>query len=463
MATFLDAHQTFAVWGAGRSGIAAANLLAAAGKQVILSDSREDLGALDNLDERVEVIGGGNTFEGCEVIVTSPGLKPSLPIFQKAADASIPVISEIELAIEVSRAPFVAITGTDGKTTTTSLIGAVYKHHGTTTEVAGNIGTPLCEVIEQVPEDAVVVAEVSAFQLWTTHNFKPRDACLTNLADDHLDYFEGDFDDYCEAKRAMILNMDEQGWLWLNGHDERARTWANGFPGKVGFFALEQASTDGGDAAMWFEDGKFYFSTVEQPEPTCWCEDTSTLGLSGPHNMLNMLCAAGITHMRGVPFETIVEAFTTFVGLPHRFESLGVAAGVHFIDDSKATNAHAAMAGLKGLEDPFVAIVGGVDKGLDLGAFCQHLAGHASAVISIGELRGRLATELADAGFDSAKLHEAESMEEAVEKAHRVAGHGGTVVLSPACSSFDMFRSYAHRGEVFQQAVARLRATEVGE
>jgi UDP-N-acetylmuramoylalanine--D-glutamate ligase len=179
--------------------------------------------------------------------------------------------------------------------------------------------------------------------------------------------------------------------------------------------------------------------------------------------MLNMLCAAGITHMRGVPFETIVEAFTTFVGLPHRFESLGVAAGVHFIDDSKATNAHAAMAGLKGLEEPFVAIVGGVDKGLDLGAFCQHLAGHASAVISIGELRGRLATELADAGFDSAKLHEAESMEEAVEKAHRVAGHGGTVVLSPACSSFDMFRSYAHRGEVFQQAVARLRATEVGE
>lgn len=465
MATFLDAHQTFAVWGAGRSGIAAANLLAAAGKAVILSDSREDLGTLDNLDARVQVVAGGNVFENCEVIVTSPGLKPSLSIFAAAADAGVPVISEIELAFEVSRAPFVAITGTDGKTTTTTLIGAIYKHHGITTEVAGNIGTPLCEVISRVPDDGVVIAEVSAFQLWTTHGFKPRDACLTNLADDHLDYFEGDFDAYCEAKRAMILNMDVDGWLWLNGHDARARTWAIDFPGRVGFFGLDKDAASGGDAAMWLEDGRFHFADTSdnQQVATCWCEDTSTLGLGGPHNMLNMLCAAGIAHMRGVPFATIVEAFTTFVGLPHRFESLGVAAGVHFIDDSKATNAHAAMAGLKGLSDPFVAIVGGVDKGLDLSAFCELLTERASAVISIGDLRQRLATELAEAGFEKRNLHEADSMEEAVEKAHRVAGQGGTVVLSPACSSFDMFRSYAHRGEVFQQAVEQLRTKEVGE
>jgi len=461
MSSLLDRFSRFAVWGAGRSGVAAANLLAAAGKQVILSDSREDLSDIAALHPSVTVQGGGNTFEGCDAIVTSPGLKPSLAVFARANTAGIPVFSEIELAYHTSRAPFVAITGTDGKTTTTSLIGAIYKHHGTTTEVAGNIGTPLCEVISEVPADAVVVAEVSAFQLWTTHDFQPRDACLTNLADDHLDYFDGDFDAYCEAKRAMIVNMDEGGWLWLNGQDERARRWASDFPGKVGFFALDEASARGGDAAAWRDKDAFYFSHDGATER--WCDDISRLGLSGPHNHLNMLCAVGMAHVRGVPFDTIVAALTDFVGLPHRFESLGEVAGVRYIDDSKATNAHAAMAGLAGLTEPFVAIVGGVDKGLELTSFCKLLAERAAAVISIGELRTRLARELGEAGMEPARLQEAESMREAVHKAHEAAGSGGIVVLSPACSSFDMFKSYAHRGEVFQQVVRELVLEEGGE
>lgn len=453
--------ERWAVWGAGRSGIAAANLLARAGKDVILSDSRQLDAGVVGLDERVRVIGGANHIGDAQVIVTSPGLKPSLPVFEQARQAGVPVISEIELAFAAAKAPFVCITGTDGKTTTTSLVGAILEHAGREVVVAGNIGVPLCEVVEGVSEDGVIVAEVSAFQLWTTHTLRPVVACITNLADDHLDYFDGDFDAYCEAKRAMTANMGAEELLVINAHDARAMAWGEGFAGRVGVFGLDadvvagvvpRAAVTGGE--LWVEDvaGRVLIA-----------DDITTpgaFGLLGEHNHKNMACAALMCHALGVDAVTIGQALRSFQGLPHRFELAGVIDGVRFIDDSKATNAHAAVAGLRGLHEPFVSIVGGVDKGLELGELCELLAERSSGVVRIGALSQRLFDELGAAGLGVDKMPAARSMWRAVLDAVELARCAGasTVTLSPACSSFDMYDSYAHRGRVFQECLAVLES-----
>ncbi len=452
-------HKRWGVWGLGRSGIAAANALVEAGAEhVIASDIRE----MEHLDEvgrqlnaDVEVVAGANVLDGCEAIVTSPGLKPSLPVFEAAREQGIPVISEVELAYDLARAPMVAITGTDGKTTTTSLIGAAIEASGREVVVAGNIGTPLCEVVAEVSAEAIIVAEVSAFQLWTTHHFRPAVACLTNIADDHLDYFDGDVDAYARAKHAIIAQMGEGDWLWLPSHDGRGLAWKDAFDGQVGLFGLEDLASLEAHHAMWRE-GDTFRSRMNGAFEGVWCEDVDALGLSGPHNHRNMLCAAGVVASLGIPREVAREAFRDFKGLPHRFERLGRVRDIEWIDDSKATNAHAALSGLMGIDGAFVAIMGGLDKGLDLTELCAYVAEHAQAVILIGAIAPRLRRALRAAGMDAQDLIDVETMAEAVAQGAALGSAQVPVVLSPACSSFDMYESYAQRGRIFQEAVSAL-------
>jgi len=450
----------YAVLGMGRSGIAAANLLARRGKKVLASDTRSDADLTDvaaQLEAGIDLRGGGNHYGNAEVVVASPGLKPGLPIFAELRARQIPVISEIELAAAATDAAIIAITGTDGKSTTTVLVEHLIKSAGKECVAGGNLGVPLCELVESLSADAYLVAEVSAFQLWTTHHFKPAAVGLTNIAFDHLDYFDT-YAEYVESKRRVLKNAGPETLGVFNLEDAYIQKWHADFGGKSVAYGLSEEAVRGAENAFWL-DGEQVSARLGGVEHRGWLKDIKTLPISGPHNMLNLMCAAALAGRAGVTLAQAAAAAKTFKPLAHRLEFVAEIDGIHYFDDSKATNAHAALAGLRSLDGYLVPIVGGVDKGLDLGELVEFLKARASAVVLIGDIRERLSRELRDAGYPAQSIHDAADMPGAVAIATKNAGlsqDGATVSLSPACSSFDMFQSYAHRGDVFQQAVRAL-------
>ncbi len=467
----LDLNR-FAVFGLGKSGVAAANLLARRGKIVTASDTRSadvvmaeiEAGGVE-LDSRVDVVFGRNEANSADVVVLSPGLPPRLTVFEELRAAGIPVLSEIELAFFASRAPFIAITGTDGKTTTTQLTGEIFEAAGREVAIAGNIGTPLCEVVESVPTKGAIVAEVSAFQLWSTFRFHPAVAGFTNIAADHLDYFDN-MDEYVANKHRLMLNLNGfKDQVVFNFEDPVIRGWARGFRGRKIGYGFDSSALVDCDIALWC-DGTSLFARIDGQQMGAWLPELAKTPLQGRHNAMNMMCAAGLALSQNISLAVIADVIMRFKPMKHRVEPCGVVGGVRFFDDSKATNAHAALAGLRTMPDGFVAIVGGVDKWLELGEMVQFLVEHAAGVVVIGAIQDRFFTELLSGGMDVALVDRAGSMEEAVTKAFERAlkqvnmGEGtlgeAAVILSPACSSFDMFKSFEHRGEVFQELVKKL-------
>jgi UDP-N-acetylmuramoylalanine--D-glutamate ligase len=458
-ARLLESTERWAVWGLGRSGVAAANLLARRGHAVLASDSRplDALsGAIGQLDPGVEVRGGANAIEGAQVVVVSPGLKPSLPVFAQARAAGAVVIPEIELAWEAARAPHLAITGTDGKTTTTSLLGAIVAESGREHVVAGNIGTPLCEVVEEVSADGLIVAEVSAFQLWSTRAWRAAAAAVTNVAGDHLDYFDGSFDAYADAKRAIFAHASPEDWAVLWAEDARIASWAPELPGRILWFS-ERAPSPAQADWIWRE-GDTLRARIGGEDLGVWLDDVRSLPLKGPHNARNLMAAAALAHTQGIGFDVAARAARGFAPLAHRMEWIRDLDGLSYWDDSKATNAHAAMVGLSGLDGAFVPILGGVDKGLDLGPLAALVAARAPGAVVIGEAAGRFTAALVAAGMESEAILCGATLERAVAEARGLARRHGAphVSLSPACSSFDMFDSYAHRGRLYQEIVRSL-------
>jgi len=436
----------FAVWGLGVSGVAAANRLAELGKQVLASDSRQEGEWLDALglhpDVRVEL--GANALGGAQVVIPSPGLKPSLPVF-KALPDGIPIVSEIDLAYQLSGCDFVAVTGTDGKTTTTALTAHILSCAGFKTMAAGNIGIPLSEAITEFGEGDVIVAEISEFQLWSSHSFRAKAFAYTNIAEDHLDYF-ADMAEIEAAEHRLIQNAGPEDILISNMEDSVLNRWAQNYSGPTRNYGF----TVRGVANLW-SDGSWVYEDDERV-----LELSKTL-LQGRHNALNMMAAAQIARGLGLDWDQIAPPIAEFKPLSHRLELCAERQGVKFYDDSKATNAHAAIAGIKSLARPVVVISGGVEKGLPLESFAETLKEFAVGVFVIGDIRPRMTAALRAAGV--ASVQESQSLEEAVVSAYELAlSHGADVVLSPACSSFDMFKSYAHRGEVFQET-ARLLET----
>lgn len=462
----LDLNR-FAVFGLGKSGVAAANLLARRGKKVTASDTRSEevvraeiaAGGVE-LDPRVEVVFGRNEASFADVVILSPGLPPRLPIFAELRAQGIPVLSEIELAFFASEAPFVAITGTDGKTTTTQLTGEIFEATGREVAIAGNIGIPLCEVVESIPADGAIVAEVSAFQLWSTFRFHPAVAGFTNIAADHLDYFDS-LEEYIANKHRLMLNLHGfKDQVVFNFEDPVIRGWASGFRGRKIGYGFDRSALVDCDIALWC-DGTSLFARIDGKEVGAWLPDLAGAPLKGRHNALNMMCAAGLALSQDISLRVIADVIMRFRPLKHRVEPCGEIAGVAFFDDSKATNVHAALAGLRTMPDGFVAIVGGVDKGLELGEMVSFLVDHASGVVVIGAIQERFRAELLSGGMNEALVECASSMDEAVamafERASKQVNNNAAVILSPACSSFDMFKSFEHRGEVFQGVVKDLK------
>lgn len=446
---FTVAGRKVVVVGAARSGIAAAELLARRGARVTLTETRDGFEAADRLRAAgVSLELGGHqaaTLADADLIVVSPGVPLEQPVFDGARSNDVECIGELELASRWVQGPIVAITGTKGKSTTTTLVGRVLTAAGRRALIGGNIGVPLSAQVEESTPDTIHVVEVSSFQLETTTTFHPWIAAWLNFADDHLDRHPT-VDAYAAAKARIFLNQTEADWAVLNADDPVVVKQGAATPARRVRFSLEGTVTDGFVA----EDEWIVRRTgtdVERLIPL------DAIELPGRHMLNNVLAAAAISYVAGAQPQHMVTALRGFHGLEHVMEPVAEIDGVLFVNDSKATNVEAAQRSIESFERPVVAIVGGRYKGGDFGDLAAPIVAHGGRVVAIGEAAPRVREALSG----EVPVLLAQSMREAVERAFEAARPDGVVLLAPACSSFDWFRDYAERGRAFKQEVERLK------
>jgi UDP-N-acetylmuramoylalanine--D-glutamate ligase len=436
------------VVGAARSGVAAAELLVRRGATVTLTDLRERIEDEDRLRAAgVDLELGGHhasTFTGADLIVTSPGVPFRQPLIALAREAGVPVIGELELASRWLRGRIVAITGTKGKSTTTTLTGRMLEAGGHRVLVGGNIGHALSAQVDESTEDTIHVIEASSFQLEAADTFHPWIAVLLNFSPDHLDR-HATVEEYAAAKARIFARQTAEDWAVLNADDGEALAMAAGGHARRLLFSLHGQLSDGvvvdGDAIV-----------RRNPAGDERLVPLSAIRLLGPHLVADVVAAAAVAWLARVDAAAMTRAVEGFHGLEHALEPVGEVGGVHFVNDSKATNIEAARRAIESFDDGVVVILGGRFKGGDFRDLLGPLQSRHATVVAIGESRPLIA----DAFGGQLGVHEADDMSTAVRTAFASASPGHTVVLAPACASFDMFRDYAERGRVFKQEVLRL-------
>jgi UDP-N-acetylmuramoylalanine--D-glutamate ligase len=438
------------VVGAARSGIAAAELLARRGAMVTLSDARSDLPAADAAALQAAGVTlelGGHqpaTFTGAHLVVMSPGVPPEMAAVQAARAAGVPVIGEVELAWRWLEGRVIAITGTKGKSTTTALTGRMLRQAGLPVTVGGNIGAPVSAQVEGSTPASLHVIEVSSFQLEQIERFRPWVAVMLNFSPDHLDRHHT-VAAYAAAKARVFENQQASDFAVVNADDEGAVQLASGGAAARQFFSRRGTIPDG----TVIEDGWIVERRGGRIEPLV---PLSSIRLLGPHLVDDVMAAATVARIAGVPRQAMTAAIESFAGLEHAMELVAEIDGVRFVNDSKATNVEAAVRSIESFPGGVVAIVGGRFKGGDLRLLRGPIGGRGRAVVAIGEAKGLVREAVGDA----IDVHDAGSMDEAVRLGFELAKPSGVVLLAPACASFDMFRDYAERGERFKEAVRRL-------
>ena len=445
------------VVGLGRSGVAAARLCVARGAQVTVTDqkSAEALGAvLAQLPAAVKQELGGHraeTFLGADIIVLSPGVPP-LPEVEAARNQNVTITGELELASWFVDAPIVAITGTNGKSTTTTLCGAILAANGRPTFVGGNLGIPLAEAVGTPAAEpgGACVLEVSSFQLETAESFRPQVAVLLNISPDHLDR-HGTLEAYAAAKARIFAAQTPADFAVINLDDPLVEAATKGIRSQCVLISTRRALAVGG----WIEDDALCVRLMGGPVEYY---PAHLLGLIGRHNLENALAALVAGRLAGALPAEARHALLAFRALPHRMEMVGELDGVFFYDDSKGTNVGAVVAALDRFPRPVVLIAGGRDKGGSYEPLAQVMRQVGRGAVVIGEAGPKLREALAPV----VPVEMVGSMEEAVTQAATMARSGDAVLLSPACSSFDMFRNYEHRAEVFRAAVKQLIAGRRG-
>jgi UDP-N-acetylmuramoylalanine--D-glutamate ligase len=446
---FSVAGRRVVVVGAARSGVAAAELLARRGAEVTLTEARQ---AFDDA-ERLRAAGvalelGGHradTLAGADLIVVSPGVPTEQPVFDAARARGVEMIGELELAWRWLAGRVVAITGTKGKSTTTTLIGRMLAADGRKVLVGGNIGVPLSSQVDDSTPDAIHVVEASSFQLETTTTFRPWIAVWLNFAADHLDRHP-DVESYAAAKARIFANQAASDWAVVNADDAEVMRRSGVTKAQRVTFSLRQPS---GAGFVVDEDWVVTrtSSGVERLFPL------SAVELTGRHMLNNVLAAAAVTSIAGAGPDAMVAALRGFHGLEHVMEPAGEFEGVRFVNDSKATNVEAARRSIESFDRGVVAIVGGKFKGGDLRDLREPLAARGRAVVAIGE-----AAPLVRQALEGVvPVIDAESMKDAVRRGYEAAAPDGVVLLAPACASFDWFRDYAERGRTFKYEVQRLK------
>lgn len=436
------------VVGAARSGLAAAAWLARQGARVTLVDARDDADTAAVAGSGVTVELGphrAETFAAAELIVMSPGVSPWLPVVQAARLRGAPVIGELELASRMLRGRLVAVTGTKGKSTTTTLIGRMLEQGGIRAVAGGNLGPALSGQIDDSTEDTVHVVEASSFQLETTDRFRPWVCVVLNFSPDHLDR-HATAADYRAAKARIFANQRETDVAVVNDDDPVVRRMASRTRARLLPFSLHHGPEPGFGVAHGAIVHRLAEGTDEPLVPL------SAIRLLGAHMVADVVAACAVAWIAGVSGEAMTRAVEGFAGLEHALEFVAEVGGVRFVNDSKATNLEAARRALESFPGGVVAILGGRSKGGDWRALREAVRGRAHAIVAIGESAGDVRRALTDL----VPVHDAPTMEAAVATGAALAPSGGVVLLAPACASFDMFSDYAARGRAFKQAVARL-------
>ncbi|HSV72159.1 MAG TPA: UDP-N-acetylmuramoyl-L-alanine--D-glutamate ligase [Chthonomonadales bacterium] len=452
--------RTIAVVGMARSGIAAAAALRRLGARVVLSDLLDT----DDLRQRaaqveepgIEVRLGAtpaDALAGTSVVVTSPGVPRDAPVLVEAVSRGIEVMSEVELAYRISEAPMLGITGTNGKSTCAAMLADVMRAAGRETWLAGNIAADdikmaLVTAAMSASRDAVIVAEVSSFQLEWVRHFRPRVGILTNVTPDHQDRHPS-FPDYVECKSRLFASQLPEDVAVLKAVNAPARQIARRLQSTTLWF---DRSACLGDACAWVRDGRF---VVRWRGSEHVVGRVDRLRVPGAHNVENALAVAGAAVAFGAPAEAIEQALMTFSGVPHRMERVAEVDGVLYINNSMCTNVDAAVRSLQAMHRPTVLIAGGRDKNTDFTPLGGAIARHVRRLVLVGEAAGLIEDAVRSSGFHA--IDQATSLDEAVALASHAARPGDAVMLSPACTSFGMFADFEHRGRAFREAVHRLR------
>jgi UDP-N-acetylmuramoylalanine--D-glutamate ligase len=437
----------FLVVGLARSGCAAARLLVGRGEEVTGVDSGNPDGAAGLVGEGVEAVldtDGLAQLDGMRTVVKSPGVPREAPVIAAALERGLDVVGELELAWRAIPNRFLAVTGTNGKTTTVELLGHVYRTAGQPVAVAGNVGTPLASLTAELDPAATVVCEASSFQLEDTSYFAPECGVFLNLAPDHLDRHR-DLGTYLAAKLRIFANQGNDDVAVYNADDPvLAGTDLGGCARRIAFCrgAAPECEVAAAEGTIFY-DG----------EPLLAVEE---LGIVGEHNVANAMAAATAALAMGLDRDAVREGLRTFAGVPHRLEQVAEIGRVRFVDDSKATNVASAVVGISAFEGGVHAILGGSEKNEAFAPLVEPLSERCVACYLIGATADRLAAELAPVVSAGVELHRCADLEEAVRRAAAVASPGEVVLLSPACASFDAFESFERRGERFGEIVEAL-------
>lgn len=435
------------ILGLSKSGISAAKYLNKHGAEVFITELREQkendeekIKELASLGINVEMGGHSDAFiNGSYIAIASPGIPPKSEIFKRLKEAKVQVISEVELAYKESLKPFIAITGTNGKTTTTALTAHILKEEFNA-EACGNIGFPPCDLLENEDLD-FFVCEMSSFQIETSDAFQAQIACWLNFTPDHLDW-HGGLENYFNAKAKLFKLPQTPAFSILNGADEKLLEFSKTCGGTVFLFAKETE-----DNCCYVKNEAIYFKRKKAEEHII---DLKDCPLVGEHNYQNIMCAVIVAKLEGVETEKIKSAIMSFKAPEHRLEKVCEFDGITFFNDSKATNPEAAIVAIKSFNNQNVVLIaGGRDKNTDLKEFCTEINNHITTVILIGEASERFATNLKENGFNNIIFET--TLQSAVDKSIELKPQ--VVLLSPACASFDMFNSYEDRGRIFKEYV----------
>ena len=443
------------VIGAGKSGIAGGKLFKDKGAVVTLYDGNEKLSA-EKLKKQApyladcEIVIGEwkeELLKGTDVAIISPGVPTDLPFVKQIEEAGIPLWGEIELAYRVAKGHLLAITGTNGKTTTTALLGEIMQAYCKDVRVVGNIGTPYTELAADTTEESVTVAEISSFQLETADTFHPQICAILNITPDHLNR-HGTMENYIRIKESITKNLEKDETCVLNYEDCVLREFGKGLHNNAIFFSSKRPLEKG----LYYEDGSIYYAKEEGIEEVIAVSELNILGL---HNYENVMAAVAMAESYGVPMEVIRETLRSFKAVEHRIEYVTEKRGVRFYNDSKGTNTDAAIQGIRAMTAPTLLIGGGYDKQVAFDTWIEAFDNKVKKLVLIGQTREKIADCARSHGFSDIQL--ADSLEEAIDICYANAEAGDAVLLSPACASWGMFDNYEQRGDLFKEYVRSLK------
>ncbi|MBN6887064.1 UDP-N-acetylmuramoylalanine--D-glutamate ligase [Cytobacillus horneckiae] len=442
-------HKKILVLGLAKSGVGAAALLHKLGAFVTVNDYKplsENPEAQSLLEQGITVICGGHPIElldeGFELIVKNPGIPYHNQMIKEAGERGIPIITEVELAYQISEAPFVAITGTNGKTTTTTLIDEILEAGNKAPLIAGNIGKVASVVAQKAAGDNTIVIELSSFQLMGIDEFKPRIAILTNLYDAHLDY-HGTVDEYISAKANITRNQTEDDYFIVNADQEEVMKIARSSKAKIIPFSSKRTLEEGG----YVKDGWIYFNEEK-------IMDTKDVVLPGAHNLENILSSVIAAKLLGVANEAIFKVLNSFAGVKHRLQYIGEIHERRFYNDSKATNILATQNALAAFDAPVVLLAGGLDRGNEFDELIPSFT-NVKALVTFGQTAAKLEEAGSQAGIKT--IIRVDNVEKAVPVAFQLSAPGDVVLLSPACASWDQYKTFEVRGDIFVEAVHKLK------